>query len=230
MSVPGIINPFNPSTLSATEDPRAPATTNTPQEKRWLPGRRPHPSSLPPPEPLVRKRGWQPSIPEPSPAATVTASTEGHLDIHPRYRDFTVTPEAREEDEGVEMIADFPPAKRRRTLAGTIVSGAVNVALIGTAVGLTVYRLWRDRGKVLELEPPPYEQGDWVLPTTEEAAPSTPIMAPPPMNRKSRSAPNTVRRPHRHRRERTQVKIPVSPTRLSRHPSPHRPIKPGSDF
>jgi len=54
-------------------------------------------------------------------------------------------------------------------------------------------------------------------------------MAPPPMNRKSRSAPNTVRRPHRHRRERTQVKIPVSPTRLSRRPSPHRPIQLGSD-
>ncbi|KAI0299204.1 hypothetical protein BC826DRAFT_995992 [Russula brevipes] len=60
------------------------------------------------------------------------------------------------------MEAELPPAKRRRTLAGTIVSGAVNAALIGTAVGLTVFRLWRDRGKVSELEPPPYEQGDWV--------------------------------------------------------------------
>jgi hypothetical protein len=39
------------------------------------------------------------------------------------------------------VCIDFPPAKRRRTLAGTIVSGAVNAALIGTAVGLTVYRL-----------------------------------------------------------------------------------------
>jgi hypothetical protein len=54
-------------------------------------------------------------------------------------------------------------------------------------------------------------------------------MAPPSMNRKSRSAPNTVRRPHRHRRARTQVKMPVSPPRLSRHPSPLRSIKPGSD-
>ncbi len=39
------------------------------------------------------------------------------------------------------VCVDLPPAKRRRTLAGTIVSGAVNAALIGTAVGLTVYRL-----------------------------------------------------------------------------------------
>ncbi|THU91949.1 hypothetical protein K435DRAFT_862947 [Dendrothele bispora CBS 962.96] len=43
-----------------------------------------------------------------------------------------------------------PPAKRRRGLAGSIVSTALSAALIGTAVGLTVYRLWRDRGK----EPP----------------------------------------------------------------------------
>jgi hypothetical protein len=40
------------------------------------------------------------------------------------------------------VCIDFPPAKRRRTLAGTLVSGAVNAALIGTAVGLTVYRLY----------------------------------------------------------------------------------------
>ncbi len=34
-----------------------------------------------------------------------------------------------------------PPAKRRRGLAGTIVSTALSAALIGTAVGITVYRL-----------------------------------------------------------------------------------------
>jgi hypothetical protein len=39
------------------------------------------------------------------------------------------------------VYIDLPPAKRRRTLAGTIFSGAVNAALIGTAVGVTVYRL-----------------------------------------------------------------------------------------
>lgn len=36
---------------------------------------------------------------------------------------------------------DLPAAKRRRTLAGSIVSTALSAALIGTAVGLTVYRL-----------------------------------------------------------------------------------------
>lgn len=36
---------------------------------------------------------------------------------------------------------DLPPPKRRRTLAGSIVSTALSAALIGTAVGLTVYRL-----------------------------------------------------------------------------------------
>lgn len=39
------------------------------------------------------------------------------------------------------VCIDLPPPKRRRTLASTVVSGAVNAALIGTAVGLTVYRL-----------------------------------------------------------------------------------------
>jgi hypothetical protein len=36
---------------------------------------------------------------------------------------------------------DLPPTKRRRGLAGSIVSTAWSAALIGTAVGLTVYRL-----------------------------------------------------------------------------------------
>ena len=40
------------------------------------------------------------------------------------------------------LCIELPPAKRRRTLAGSLVSGAVNAALIGTAVGLTVYRLY----------------------------------------------------------------------------------------
>ena len=40
------------------------------------------------------------------------------------------------------VYIELPPAKRRRTLASTIVSGALNAAIIGTAVGLTVYRLY----------------------------------------------------------------------------------------
>ena len=225
MAVPGSMNPFSkpPDPPGDGGDTPALEIGKRIQEKQRLPEHRPHPSTLPPPEPLARKRGWQPSDPEPSPAATITASTRGYLNVHPRYRDFTVTPEAREEDEGVEMPAgeylcvvdyaynpviwkrvctcpsacnilrpnectwrgytgpclllmdtigtrcmfftliyslallwmilffmvvslciciELPPAKRRRTLAGTIVSGALNAALIGTAVGLTVYRLY----------------------------------------------------------------------------------------
>ena len=36
---------------------------------------------------------------------------------------------------------EMPPLKRRRGLAGSIISTAVSAALIGSAVGLTVYRL-----------------------------------------------------------------------------------------
>jgi hypothetical protein len=108
MAVPGIMNPFSklPDLPGAggTGD-TAPEIAKCLQEKQWHPEHRPHPSSLPPPEPLARKRGWQPSSPEPSPAATITASTTGYLNVHPnpRYRDFTITPEAREEDEEAEM-------------------------------------------------------------------------------------------------------------------------------
>ena len=41
----------------------------------------------------------------------------------------------------IVLHVELPPAKRRRTLAGSIVSTALSAALIGTAVGLTVYRL-----------------------------------------------------------------------------------------
>ncbi|KAI9573935.1 hypothetical protein HD554DRAFT_572626 [Boletus coccyginus] len=66
---------------------------------------------------------------------------------------------------------ELPPAKWRRTLAGSIVSTALSAAQIGTAFGLTVYRLcilnlirspslfaqpclsWRDRGKLPDQPP-----------------------------------------------------------------------------
>lgn len=41
----------------------------------------------------------------------------------------------------LSVKSELPPAKRRKGLAGTIVSTALSAALIGTAVGLTVYRL-----------------------------------------------------------------------------------------
>jgi hypothetical protein len=227
-SVPGIMNPFSksPDLSNDAGDSPAPAKINNLEGKRWIAVRRPRPSALPLPVPLARKRGWKPSSPEPSPAVAVTTSTRGHLNLPPKYRDFTVTPEAREEEQETEEMAagkfhvhltdfayissvvsprvlasvhipfsiyalqlhtchvcpmlfllmapmctqcmlftllyifallwaffglmvisfhvciEFPPAKRRRTLAGAFVSSAVNAALIGTAVGLTVYRLY----------------------------------------------------------------------------------------
>ena len=36
---------------------------------------------------------------------------------------------------------EMPPLKRRRGLTGSIISTAVSAALIGSAIGLTVYRL-----------------------------------------------------------------------------------------
>ncbi|KAI0700130.1 hypothetical protein C8T65DRAFT_580569 [Cerioporus squamosus] len=102
---------------------------------------------------------------------------------------------------------DLPPPKRRRTLAGSLISTALSAALIGTAVGLTVYRLWRDRGKNPEaLPPPPYEQGEWVPPEHETSAPTTPALkpAPTPRSRKSRTVASRRTVP-RHRKTPSRV-------------------------
>ena len=88
----------------------------------------------------------------------------------------------------IHITIELPAPKRRRTLTGSIVSTALSAALIGTAVGLTVYRLWvsqlsalaerfshlcRWRGRSKQPEalppPPPYEQGEWVPPSTVSA-------------------------------------------------------------
>lgn len=67
----------------------------------------------------------------------------------------------------------MPPLKKRRGLAGTIISTAVNAALIGSAVGLTVYRLWRNRGKPPQ---PPVEVP--TEPSLEDLSPPPPYDAP----------------------------------------------------
>ncbi|KAI0676018.1 hypothetical protein C8Q78DRAFT_1007677 [Trametes maxima] len=145
LSVPGITNPF----AAATEP--APSRYDTDMQHSSIPRRRPPSPSLLPP--LSRKRGWVPSSSEPSRPAPMHTSTSGYLDTPAKYRDMAY--ESTEQVEIEEMVADLPPPKRRRTLAGSIVSTALSAALIGTAVGLTVYRLWRDRGKGPEALPPP---------------------------------------------------------------------------
>ncbi|KAK0203139.1 hypothetical protein DFS33DRAFT_963058 [Desarmillaria ectypa] len=107
-----------------------------------------------------------------------------------------------------------PPAKRRRGLAGTIVSTALSAALIGTAVGITVYRLWRDRGKEparLLPPPPPYQQGEW------SSAPEEPVEEPKALNvmpstpRRKRHAVGSVKRTQSLRRARLRASTYTSP-------------------
>ncbi|KAG1776613.1 hypothetical protein EV702DRAFT_971137 [Suillus placidus] len=225
--VPGLHNPFTvQSAVKSSRDDRKdapldPAAAISRRNRALPPPRRapPPPPSLSPFVPLNRKRGWVPSIPEPSQAATSAASTRGYLDTPAKYRDMAHG--APEQEFVEEMFAELPPAKRRRTLAGSIVSTALSAALIGTAVGLTVYRLWRDRGKEQERIrplPPPYHPGDWI----PEQHKDTP---PTPKSRKPRPTPSSVRRSGtRHRRTRTRGRLvtpsrSVSPT-LMAHPPP----------
>ncbi|KAH8104026.1 hypothetical protein BXZ70DRAFT_924050 [Cristinia sonorae] len=187
-NVPGVVNPFQPtcdsdpasvvSRFNQDGDNMGTSTQNQP----FQPRRRPSPSPNPP-KPLARKRGWVPSESEPSFAAAKSVSTSGYLDTPAKYRDM-----ANDVDDMDEMVGDLPAPKRRRTLAGSIVSTALSAALIGTAVGLTVYRLWKDRGKHPELPPPPpYEQGEWVPPPTQKSpTPTTHIIPPTPRSKKQR--------------------------------------------
>ncbi|KAL6306256.1 hypothetical protein BKA93DRAFT_729892 [Sparassis latifolia] len=189
LSAPGPANPF------ASPQMRRPSNSapgDRDFDKRKLgnflhPRRPPSPSLLPP---LAKKRGWIPSIPEPSPAAAFPTSTSGYLDTPAKYRD---TVEAAIQGDDIdEMVADLPPPKRRRTLTGSIVSTAMSAALIGTAVGLTVYRLWKDRSKHPEqLPPPPYEQGEWVPPKL-----STPISPITPTADAESPAPRSKKNHH----------------------------------
>ncbi|KAI0369749.1 hypothetical protein BV20DRAFT_333739 [Pilatotrama ljubarskyi] len=198
LSVPGITNPF-----AVAQQPAPPPKLHydTDVQHSAAPRRRPPSPSLLPP--LSRKRGWVPSSAEPSLPAPMHTSTSGYLDTPAKYRDMAA--ESAEQDEVEEMVADLPLPKRRRTLAGSIVSTALSAALIGTAVGLTVYRLWRDRGKNPEpLPPPPYEQGGWVPP---EETPKVAVTAPTtPRSRKIRhvAGRRTIPR-HRKTHSRTQA-------------------------
>ncbi|KAI6101140.1 hypothetical protein F5141DRAFT_1065910 [Pisolithus sp. B1] len=193
-----------------------------------------HPYSLSPPVPLARKRGWAPSSPEPSQATTSNTSTSGYLDTPAKYRSHMSERELERETE--EMIADFPPAKRRRTLAGSIVSTALSAALIGTAVGLTVYRLWRDRGKDAnrtitdvtdDQPPPPYHPGNWVASATQ-AQPKQVEVTPTPQSKRNAKSRHHVPTPTRRtpvvRQRRARVGVPAAGTPPpARGASPHRP-------
>ncbi|TFK68759.1 hypothetical protein BDN72DRAFT_878858 [Pluteus cervinus] len=152
---------------------------------------------VPAPLPLSKKRGWEPTFAEPSQSSATLASSNGYLDTPAKYREMM--------ENAVEDVLSPdelpPPAKRRRGLAGSIVSTALSAALIGTAVGLTVYRLWRDRGKESDRlpPPPPYQQGEWV-PDSNSSQQQQSSSAPPqgiqitPPTPSSKSTSNGSRR------------------------------------
>ncbi|KAF9024756.1 hypothetical protein BDZ89DRAFT_1114533 [Hymenopellis radicata] len=203
LAVPGLANPFSPpspSTSAVASTSRLSQTSPSDGDikaerlttgRGRVPSRRQRPrSNSPAPPPLTRKRGWEPSYPEPSLSTTTLASSSGYLDTPAKYRDLAqLTPDEYHEIQA--MTEELPPpAKRRRGLAGSIVSTAVSAALIGTAVGLTVYRMWRDRGKEQpqeQLAPPPYYPGEWA-PESRAAleAPKAINVIPPTPRRKTR--------------------------------------------
>lgn len=145
---------------------------------------------------------------------------------------------------------ELPPAKRRRGLAGSIVSTAFSAAVIGTAVGLTVYRLWatlssqhcflshsifnswRDRGKEPEqLPPPPYQAGDWT--PESQTKPTTSVhVTPATPRRRTRHAVGSASKRTTPRKARTRV-----PHATSRSTSPYlapqpifAPVQPEFNF
>lgn len=202
ISVPGLSNPFTAQSVSAAPLDRS--------RNLGRPHRRPSPTaSLPPAAFLSRKRAWVPSVPEAScSTSTFTSTASGYL-APPSAKWHMVPNRNRDESQRtVEAIsAELPPAKRRRTFAGSVVSAALNAAVVGTAVGLTVYRLWRNRGKEIEsLPPPPYDQGEWTPEAPRQQHTIQAIQAPPatPRSRKTRQSHtptpskrlNTRRRPH----------------------------------
>ncbi|RDB15966.1 hypothetical protein Hypma_003571 [Hypsizygus marmoreus] len=201
LSVPGLSNPFSSTALSAPVPPTPSTSSDSIDRRQKISRRRPSPVFDSPSKARAsRKRGWEPTFAEPSQSSATYTSTGGYLDTPAKYRD--MADELNLHD--MEMIASDtempPPAKRRRGLAGSIVSTALSAALIGTAVGLTVYRLWRDRGKEPEQlsPPPPYQQGEWT-PTPEPA----PLQITPatPRSRKSRyPVASTSKRTIAHRR------------------------------
>jgi hypothetical protein len=98
LHIPGLHNPFLAKPGPAPAHARIQGSTNALSR---LPPRFPA-NSLSPPVPLARKRGWIPSEPGPSHAATFATSTSGYLDTPAKYRD---VPLREPEQEVEEMIA-----------------------------------------------------------------------------------------------------------------------------
>ena len=93
LNIPDIINPF---TLRASNQTPAAGTNDNAVISHESDMRRSRAalqkisrlriSRSPTPTPLSRKRGWEPSIPEPSYSTTTLASTAGYLDTPAKFR------------------------------------------------------------------------------------------------------------------------------------------------
>ncbi|KAG6914244.1 hypothetical protein DXG01_001494 [Tephrocybe rancida] len=225
LSVPGLSNPFvRPEQLPPMPGDKLGKVSmqaqSQPKQRLQITRPRPPSSPAPVPMPASRKRGWEPTFASTSRSTTTLASTSGYLDTPAKYREMAERNASADEFHEVEMFADHdgempPPAKRRRGLAGSIVSTALSAALIGTAVGLTVYRLWRDRGKEpprlddqpQQPPPPPYQQGAWTPSAPLQITPATPTT---PRRRRDRHAVTSAsagKRAIAHRRK--HVRSPV---------------------
>ncbi len=107
LAVPGLANPFSPSSPSpssvastsslsqtSASDGAIKAERLTTGSGRVLSRRQRPRSNSPAPAPLTRKRGWEPSYPEPSLSTTTLASSSGYLDTPAKYRDLAhLTPD-----------------------------------------------------------------------------------------------------------------------------------------
>ncbi|KAH8116324.1 hypothetical protein DFH11DRAFT_1579958 [Phellopilus nigrolimitatus] len=239
LSVPGITNPFlSPSQFQNRPKAILPSALSIANSNSWAlpaPAYRRRPSPGPAPPPLVRKRGWVPSSAEPSKAATISASTTGILDKSAKDRDMSDS--QHEDDAGEEVTLDLPPSKRRKGVTGSVISTAYNAALVGAAVGLTVYRMWRDRGKEPEQVPPPPYQEEWVnskrpispskpqivLSQSQSVQPQSRSHSQIQRSQKGRAIPPARRHAGsgRHRQKLARPKV----TRAARDTSPKRPLQ-----
>ncbi|KAG9124406.1 hypothetical protein FRC07_011735 [Ceratobasidium sp. 392] len=135
-------------------------------------------------------------------------------------------------------MIELRPAKRRRIveITDSLISTAFSAAVIGTAVGLTAYRLWRDRGKegsppaqaIENLPPPPpyterpeamgSQTGPSHVPGGRASVPAPTNSTPTP--RRSTARPSTGRRTQA---QSTRRRRPVS-TVFQRNQSPATPV------
>ncbi|KAF8327149.1 uncharacterized protein EI90DRAFT_1818848 [Cantharellus anzutake] len=210
--LPDTLNPFSYlySTMSSGSQQADPDQSWAVVTHRGDPHRRPHrpprcafresrDHTYSPPRQVGYKRGWEPSIAPSTTAKMNSRFAAGDFDTPSKYLHAASRPRKRYGRSEANRISDPEPPNKRRRLGETIISTALSAALIGTAVGLTAYRLWRDRGKVTEFTPaedihrpppPPYEETrQWTAEPPVDERPAPPIEHPPAVDAPKVEAP-----------------------------------------